>query len=840
MQTFLQDIRFGLRMLLKNPGFTSVAILTLALGIGANTAIFGLINAVLLRPLPIKNPQQLVLLQWDDNKWPPQFGQTGWDSRYSFSYPAFEQFVAQKKVLSSAFAWVPLGFNDQNTTVEINGEPTVANGEMVSGEYFSGLGAAPLVGRGLTAADENPGAPRAIVISYAYWSRRFDRDTGIVGRSIILNGTPFTIAGVMPASFYGVQIGTEPDLWVPFDDKPNMRPWGTEPGDAKSVFVARNWLCLNIMGRLDDGVSKAQAQSALDAVFHQFVTADWHPTKPDDVPSLKLAAGSQGLPQLQQGVQQPLFVLMIAVGLVLLIACANVATLLLARAATRAKEISIRLAVGASRARLIRQLLVESVLTSALGGLLGLVFAAWGSNALVALMSTSDSRIVLDAGVDSTVLLFTFAASVLTGILFGLAPALRASKLDLASAMKDSAANVSASRDKHRLGQSLIVAQVAASLVLMIGAGLFLRSLVNYENDTYGFDQRNLLTFGLNPTRAGYHGDRLLNLYSQLLDRIQALPGVSAATLIENAPFSGWSNNTTASIEGAGKGKGSYGVRWQRVGPDFFKAMGIPIILGRGILRTDTSASPRIAVVDETFARKFFPGQNPVGHRLSLSDKYDPAHSFEIVGLTKPAELTQPQAKLKPKAYMAYAQFPNDITEMFYEVRARGSAASVVSELRDVVEQTDASLPLMNLKTQRQETADALLLESLFAKLTTAFGLLALLLAMIGLYGTMSYAVSRKTQEIGIRMTLGASPFDILAMALRQGVLLTLFGLAIGAAAALGVARLIGSMIFGVTPYDPSTFAAVAAVLLAVALVACYVPARRAMRVDPVVALRRE
>ena len=841
MTDIIQDVRYAIRMLLKSPGFSAVTILTLALGIGANTAIFSLINAVLIKPLPVKDPQHLVLFQWDDNKWPPQFSQTGWDSRFSFSYPAFEQFRSQTKAVSSVFAWVPLGFTNQNTTVEINREPTLANGQMVSGEYFSGLGTSPLLGRGLVETDENPGAPRAVVISYAYWSRQFERDPAIIGKTLTLNSIPFTIVGVMPARFYGAQVGTEPDLWVPFDDKPNMRPWGAPPGEnAGSVFVARNWLCLNVMGRLNNDVTRTQAESALDNVFHRFVTAEWHPPKPDDVPHLTLAAGNQGLPQLQQGVQRPLFILMIAVGLVLLIACANVATLLLARAASRAKEISIRLAVGASRRRLMRQLLTESVLTSVVGGVLGLVLAAWGANALVALMSTSDSNIVLDAGMDSRVLLFMFSVSVLTGILFGLAPALRASKFDLASAMKDSAMNVSTSREKHRLGQTLIVAQVAASLVLMIGAGLFLRSLANYENNSFGFDQHNLFTFGLDPTRAGYHGDRLMNLYSQLLDRIQALPGVASATLIQNAPFSGWSNNTTPGIEGVAKGKVSYSLRWQMAGPDFFKTMGIPIVLGRGLLRTDTAASPRVAVVDETFAQRFFPGQNPIGHRFSLSSRYDAAQSFEIVGLVKPAELTQPQSSLRAKAYMSYAQFPKGLDAMFYEVRAQGSPSSVISELRDLVRQVDPSLPLMNLKTQKQETSDALLVQRLFAKLTTVFGLLALLVATIGLYGTMSYAVTRKTQEIGIRMALGAKPSDILGMSIRQGILLALIGVAIGVAVALGVTRLISSMIFGVTAYDPATFLVVGAVLLAVALLACYIPARRAMRIDPLVALRYE
>ena len=841
MNILLQDIRYGLRMLLKAPGFTAVAVLTLALGIGANTAIFSLINAVMLKSLPVRDPQQLVLSQWDDDKWPPQFGQTGWDSKYSFSYPTFEDFRAQRDTLSSAFAWVPLGFNDQNTTVGINGEPTLASGEMVTGEYFSGLGVAPLLGRGITEADENPGAPRVAVISYAYWSRRFGRDRSIIGRSVTLNAIPFTIVGVAPPTFYGVQIGTEPDIWIAFDDKQNLRPWSTEPGNgAASVYTARDWLCVNVIGRLKNGVSRAQAQSSLDALFHHIVTADWRPDNDNQVPHLTLAPASQGLPQLQQSTGQPLIILMIAVGMVLLIACANVATLLLARATARKKEISVRLAIGASRSRLIRQLLTESVLMSVLGGLLGLVFAYWGTHALVALMSSGSSPLILDAGADSKVLLFTFAASVLTGILFGLAPAFRITRIELASAMKDTAANVSDARDKHRLGKSLIVAQVAASLVLMIGAGLFVRTLVNFEEKNFGFNQKNLLSFGLDPTRAGYQDARLVNLYSQLLDRIQALPGVRAATVMEYAPFDGWSNNNSVYVEGGVKKTENPIVTSQRIGPDFFSTMGIPIILGRAINRTDTAASPKVAVIDETFAQKFFPGQNPIGRHFSQGLKFDPKDSIEIVGVAKPAELTNPHSALRAKAYFPYGQVPKYVNMMFFEVRAQGAPSAVISELRDAVRQADPALPLMDLKSQTEETSQALSQERLFARLTSVFGLLALLLAMIGLYGTMAYSVTRKTHEIGIRMALGANPANVLAMVIRQGITLALIGVAIGIVAALGVTRLVSSMIFGVTPYDPLTFLVVAAVLVAVAFFACFIPARRAMRVDPMIALRYE
>jgi predicted permease len=842
LETLIQDLRYASRVLRKSPGFTAVAVLTLALGIGASTAIFSLINAIMLRSLPVQDPQHLVLFQWESDKWPPHFSMTGWRSGFSFSYETFKEFSAQQNVMSSVFAFVPLGFNDQNTTVGINGEPTLADGAMVTGQYFSGLGVTPLLGRGITDADEDPGAPRAVVISYAYWTRRFARDPSIIGKSVTLNGIPFTIAGVTPGNFYGISVGTEPDLWVPFDDKPNMRPWGRPPGGTDSVFTERDWLSLNIMGRLKDGVTREQAQSALDAVFHQFVTADWHPPKESDIPRFILAPGSQGLPVVQDYTAQPIYMLMVAVGLLLLIACANVATLLLARANSRKKEISVRLAIGASRSRLTRQLLTESVVLSGLGALLGLVFAHWGTPALIALISRANNgTMVLDAGTDSGVLLFTFLVATLVGILFGLAPALRASKADLLSAMKDNASAVSDPRNKHRLGESLIVAQVAASVVLMIGAGLFVRTLANFKSHNFGFDQRNLLTFGIDPTRAGYHDARLVNLYMQLLDRIQALPGVRAATLIQNAPFSGWSNkNSSVSVEGSAQSPSNSQMYWQAVGADFFSTMGIPIVLGRGIQRTDTADSPKVAVVDETFTKKYFPGENPVGHRFSLSSKYDPANSYEIVGVVRPAELTDVNPGVHPKGYTSYAQFPKTLGQMFFEVRAEGPPATIVSELRNAVHQTDASLPLIALKTQAEETSEALSSQRLLARLTTIFGLFALLLAMIGLYGTIAYAVTRKTHEIGIRMALGAKPTNVLGMVLRQGITLTLIGVAFGVVATFGATRLISSMIFGVSPYDPLTFVAVAAILSVVALLACYIPARRAMRVDPLVALRYE
>jgi predicted permease len=843
LESLAQDIRYGLRMLRKSPGFTTVAILTLALGIGANTAIFSLINAALLQNLPVKNPQQLVLFHWDTDKWPPMFTMTGWRSGYAFSYPAFDAFRAEKTTLSGIFAFVPLGYNDQNTTVGINGEPTVADGVMVTGQYFSTLGVSPLLGRGITDPDENPAAPRVVVISYAYWARRFAKDPAIIGKDVTLNGIPFTIVGVTSRDFYGVSTGTEPDLWVPFDDKPNMRPWSKSADDNKSVFTSRNWLCLNIMGRLKSGAATAQAQSALDVIFNHFVTAEWHPANPDDVPHLILASGGGGLPVLHEAFGYPLYTLMVAVGLLLLIACANVATLLLARGTSRAKEISVRLAVGASRSRLIRQLLTETVLMSALGGLVGLAFANWGTKALIALISqgqNTNGRIILDAGVDLRALLFMFVIAMLSGFLFGLAPALRTSKMDLSSAIKDNATDLSQGHEKHRLGQSLIVVQVAASLVLMIGAGLFVRTLVNYENNNFGFDQRNLLSFGLDPTRDGYTGSRLVTFYSQLLNRIQSLPGVRGATMMKDTPLSGWSGYSHVAVEGSKPKSEDDNTGWNAIGPNFFDAMKIPIVMGRGITVSDTSDSPKVAVVDETFVTTYLHGENPIGRRFTMGNEFTAGNSYQIIGVSRPAELVNPSAKRMPKEYVAYAQDPKSVGQMFFEVRSQGSPATIISELRDAVHQADASLPLIDFKTQTEETSEALVLQLLFARLTTVFSLLALTLAAIGLYGTMAYSVTRRTREIGVRVALGAKPADVLGMVIRQGITLTLIGIAIGVLAALGATHLIASMIYGVTPYDPLTFVAVAAILSIVAFAACYIPARRAMRVDPMVALRYE
>jgi predicted permease len=842
MSAFWKDLRYALRMLVKSPGFALIGILTLALGIGANTAIFSLVDAVLLRQLPVKNPQQLVLFTWNaERKWPPNFSQTGAESRFSFSYPAFKELHDQNHVLSSVFAFVPLGFTPQNTTVGIDGHPTLANGMMVTGEFFSGLGVTPLLGRGITEEDENPGAPRVAVISYAYWASRFGRDPSVVGRSVTVNNLPFTIVGVTPPSFYGVQAGVAPDIWLAFDDLPNLRPWSQKPTGSDSVYTARNWINLNIMGCLKPGMSREQAQAELDILFHQFLTSDWKPQSQSDVPGFSLTPAGQGIPYLREALTQPLLILMAAVGMVLLIACANVATLLLARAMARQKEVSVRLALGASRGRLVQQLLTESVLMAAFGGAVGLLFASWGTQALLALYASGQNQVALHVTPDRSMLLFTLAISVLTGILFGLAPALRASGFDLAVSMRETAANVTAGRDRHRLGRSLVVVQVALSLVLMIGAGLFVRTLVNYEGHDFGFNQSHLISFGVDPTRAGYQGERLMNLYTQAIERVRALPGVQSATITEYEPFSGWSNNSNIAIVGAARKSGNSLLRFQVVGPDFFPTMQIPIVLGRGIEQSDTAATPLVAVVDQTFVKEFLPNENPIGQKFYFGRQPTPKNTFEIVGVSKPAELTNVHATLRPKAYLAYAQAPPALLgALFFEVRAQGDPRALISSLREAIRDIDPGLPLMGLETQKELLEETLTQERLFARLSSIFGILALVLSIIGLYGTMAYTVTRKTHEIGIRMALGATPSEVVGMFVGQGVRLAGIGVGIGLVGAWGVTRLAHSLMYGVSATDPITFISVALLLVLVCATACYIPARRATRVAPVTALHYE
>jgi predicted permease len=866
-----QDIRYGVRMLLKNPGFAAVVVLSLALGIGANTAIFSLIDAVMLKMLPVKNPQELTLLKWSAQSSPgiiPGHGiihlfngnfsqdKTGMSTSTSFSYPTFEQFHARHDVFSSVFAFADL----PAVTCNVNGQAESVKGEMVSSDYFSGLGLTAVVGRTFMGADDRAGAEPVAVISYGYWERRFGRDASVAGRAITINNVPFTVVGVAPPEFFGLQPGRSLDVWMPLHTQLQVEPRWDEPGRSKFIRSDDWWV--EIMGRLKPGARESQARAVLEGAFQQSLAAPQAAQKagPPELSTenksaagarslfqLGLAPASKGLDDLRQQFSKPLFILMAVVGLVLLIACANVANLLVARATTRQKEIAVRLALGAGRRRLIRQLLTESVLLAALGGIMGLAIAYRATSFLVTFMSSGRVPVTLSVQPDLRVLGFTAAVSVLTGILFGLAPAFRGTRLDLTPALKESG---SGSIGPHRgrsskLGKALVVGQVAMSLLLLVGAGLFVRTLQNLENLNVGFNRNNLLLFGLDPTQNGYQGEKLAAFYRELQRHLESLPGVRSVSLSGMTLIGGGVSIGGISVQGSAAKSAETasgipgGVYFNNVGPGFFETMGIPLLLGRTIGPEDAAGAPKVAVINQKLAHDYFGASNPVGRHFGIGDEKT-SGDIEIVGVVGDAKYNDMRKEVPPTVYYAYKQQPEPLGPMHFEVRTAGDPTPMTMDVRRAVQSLDKNLPLMDLKTQVEQIDENLFQERLFAKLSSFFGLLALALACVGLYGIMSYAVARRKNEIGIRMALGAGRRDILAMVMRETLIMVALGLVMGVPAVLASTRVISSMLYGLPATDPLTIALSAALILGVAALAGYLPARRASKVDPMVALRYE
>ena len=845
MESILQDLRYGARMLLKSKGFTAVTVLSLAIGIGANTAIFSLIDAVLLKLLPVRNPNELVLLNWlsgpngmtrgvDGDMSTDQA--TGQRTSTSFSYLTFEHLRDNNETLSDMFAFAPI----EQLNVNVDGQAEIASGQFVSGGYYDGLGVQALLGRTLTNGDDKAQAEPVAVITHRYWERRFERDPGVVGRSIKVNNVAFTIIGVTPREFFGaLQVGQSADLSIPMLMEPHVRP------GSKTLNEPWFWW-VRLMGRLKPGVTQEQARNNLEGVFQQSALEGWQAavaqaeargqplgSEPRDTPRLRVESGSQGLNESRRQYSQPLLLLMVVVALVLMIACSNVANLLLARAALRTKEIAVRLAIGARRWRLVRQLLTESMLLFLMGGGLGVLFAYLGTDLLVALRPWGGGELSINPRLDLRVLGFTAGVSMITGVLFGLAPALRATRIDLTPTLKDSSRTVSGGA--HSLiGKVLIVLQAGMSVMLLIGAGLFLRTLDNLEGVDAGFNRENLLLFRVDPRLSGYRGAQILSLYPRMIERLQSIPGVRSATISRHPLLSGSRRSNTISIPGyTGEGARGGEVLVNVVAENFFDTMEMPIPLGRSLSGRDDQQAPRVAIINQAMAHKYFDPDTPIGRRLVDGDQ-----QIEIVGIVRDAKYSGIRQETRPTIYTPYLQGSGE--QMSFAVRTAGDPGLLAGPIRDALREVDQNLPLFDVRTQNQQADRSLAQERLFATLSSFFSVLALLLACIGLYGVMSHAVTRRTNEIGIRMALGARAGHVTSLVVRETLLLVLAGAAIGLGAALATTRLLASMLFGLTPSDPLTISIAVLLMLTAAALASYLPARRASRVDPLISLRCE
>jgi predicted permease len=841
----MNDLKFAFRQLLKNPGFTAVAVLTLALGIGANTALFSLVDAVLLKMLPVRAPEELILFNWLSG--PRGMARsidgsitrdaaTGLRTSTSFSYPAFERFRDHNQTLSLVFAFAPI----EQLNVNVNGQAEIASGQLVSGDYHLGLGVSTSRGRTLVVNDDQANATPVAVISYRYWQRRFSSDADVIGKVIHVNRVPVTVVGVTSAEFLGaLQVGQSPDLSLPVALEPRLRP-GSES-------LAQPWFWwLQVMGRLKPGIEAEKARASFESIFQQSALEGWKlaqasagansQTQPD-VPRLRVSPGGQGLMELRRQYSRPLTILMVVVGMVLLIACANVANLLLSRAAPRQKEFAVRMAIGASRWRIVRQLLTESFVLSILGGALGVLLAHWGKDALLAWRIWAGEQVVLELGLDWRVLGFTAAACLLTTLLFGLAPALRATRGDVTPALKENARSSSVSL-RSVLSRSLIVAQVGMSLLLLVTAGLFVRTLGNLKGVDAGFNRQNLLLFRIDPRLSGYEGPQIATLYGRILERIRAIPGVRSATLSRHPLLSGSRRTSGITLQGRSIPAGvTNSVFVNLVEASFLETMEIPLLMGRGLSPRDDERAPKVAVINQMLAQKYFPDVNPVGQRFGFGGPQN-SGEVEIVGVARDAKYADLRSETPPTIYAPY--FQEAPGQANCAVRVGGEASTMIAAVREAVREIDQDLPLFNVKTQVAQIEQLLSQESLFARLSSFFGLVALGLACIGLYGVMSYAVAPRTNEIGIRMALGAGQRDVVGMVMKESMTPVVIGLAIGLLAALGVTRFIASMLFGLEANDPATISLAALTMVAVSALAGYLPAKRASRVNPIEALRCE
>ncbi len=837
-----EEIRFALRGLRLNLGFTCAAVISLALGIGANSAIFSLVDAMLLRTLPVPEPNRLVLLS-DPTSAGVSIG-TQQGERSLFTYEEFEHLRDGAAVFAGIFA---AESNPARVNVRVaEGAPEEARAKLVSGGYFETLGVRPAAGRAFTSTDDRePGGAPFVVLGYDYWRRRFGRDRSAIGRAVEVNRVGLTIVGVLPSEFQGEIVGESPDLYVPMMMEPQLkrgRNWlRDDPRRAEKVM----WL--HVGARLKPGAALEQAQANVALVFRQYLESQAgqvaDPARRKELLDQRIVVrpGARGASALREQFAQPLVVLMGIVGLVLLIACANVANLLLARATGRQKEIGVRVALGAGSLRLVRQLVVESLVLATIGGAAGLLLAHWTARVLVRIASGGSSAIPLQVGVDTRLLAFSAGLSMLTGLVFGLVPALRATRVDVNTTLKENTRSASGSGRRVNAGKILVVAQVAVSLLLLVGAGLFVRTLRNLQAVDLGYRKDNLLLVRVDALAAGYDAAARPALYQRLLETLRVIPGVRAVTLSENGLFAGTESGDRITVEGFHSDREQdLAARFDQVGPDYFRALGVPLLLGREFGLQDREGAPRVCIVNEAFAKFYFGKNSPIGRHVT--DEFpDTRATMEIVGVVRDARDHRLRGDIPRRFYVPVFQALGDAPpSLYYEIRAAGDANGMLPLARRKIQEIDNTLPVITARTLADLLDRATNQERMVAQIAGFFTVVALLLAAIGLYGVLAYSLARRSHEIGIRMALGADGRRIVVGVLRETGALLGVGAAVGVPAALVAGRLVSSTLYGVSAFDPQIMTAALLIVALVGGLAGFIPARRATKVDPIATLRAE
>jgi putative ABC transport system permease protein len=834
MQNLWKDITFGLRMLAKSPGFTAIAVITLALGIGANTAIFSLMNQVLLRELPIKNPEQLEILRAPG----PKSGHisTDGDSTESFSYPMYKGLRDTNAVFSGILA--RYGFA---ASVSNRGQTDRATGEVVTGNYFEVLGVQPTIGRVFTQDDDRvPGAQPVVVLSHSYWTRHFGGDPSVLNKVLLINNLEMTVVGVSQAGFSGVQVGKTPDLYVPMMMTQQMTEYG-ETLDRWDDY----WMTL--LARRKPGVSEKQAEAGINAAYKPLLEEElpqmksgWNEQKRKQFLEKKilLSTGSRGRTVLQRDSGAQIITLFVMVALVLLIACTNVANLLLARGAARQREFAIRTALGASRGRMVRQLLIESLLCAVGGGALGLLLGTWLMRILTPIVGANTGIHGLTENLDTGVLLFAISATLLSGILFGIIPSWRVTRLGVSDVIKDQGSTSSASVAHVGFRKLLVAGQVAFTMLLLAGAGLFMRSLWNLRNQDLGLKTENVITFSIQPSLNGYDTPRSIALLDQTRARIASIPGVISVGSGDVATLSGDDEGSNITAEGGPQlAEELQDVDRIAISPNYFSTLGVPLLSGRELTEADGATAPKVALASESMVKRFFPGRNPVGLHFAFGGGNKVVPDIQIVGVVKDVRQERVSTAIQPYVYIPYAQ-RQKITRMTFYVRSERDPLLLASSLQDTVRQLDANLPVYDLKTMQRVVEEDLFSARMVAVLSACFAGLAALLAALGIYGVLAYVVVQRTREIGIRMALGALASNVRLLILKEVGSMVLIGVAVGLPLAYALARFSESLLYGVHAGDPAVYALGLGLIALIALAACFIPARRATRVDPLVALR--